>query len=130
MKMNNITSLLFSGRTLMVALASAFAVSCTTQDDFVNPVGQPAPAEELATSKTDVASLTVAGSFVEYSDDINCAECGFVVPEDATTIDAAKEGIKAGGVICLKKSFNYGAIEIVNVDGTAEKPVTIANCGE
>ena len=117
-------------RVLAVGLVFT-AASCTTQDDFVKPTETPSvPAASAATEATSVASLTVTGEFTEFRDQNECSTCSYVVPEDATVVDGAKLGIKPGSVICLNKAFKYNAVEFVNVTGTSENPVIIANCGE
>jgi hypothetical protein len=118
-------------RIFMVAILFVAAVSCTTQDDFVKPVEQPEAV--VATSDegaADVASVTVSGAFTEYRDEDLCASCTYVIPEDATIIDGAELKLEAGDVICLKKGVKYKAIELVNVEGTAEQPIIIGNCSE
>ena len=124
----NISNLL---RALAVGVIFT-AASCTTQDDFVKPAETPAPVTTVAADDetATVASLTVTGEFTEYRDQNECSTCTFVVPEGATVVDGAKAGIKPGSVICLNKAFKYNAVEFVNVSGTAENPVIIANCGE
>ena len=117
-------------RTLVVALLFT-AASCSTQDDFVKPAEITAPAAVAAADDaTAVASLTVSGEFTEFRDQNECSTCSFVVPEGTTEVDGAKLGIKPGNVICLSKAFKYTAVEFVNMAGTAENPVIIANCGE
>jgi hypothetical protein len=51
-----------------------------------------------------------------------------VVDANATVVDGAALGLKAGSVICLDAALKYGSLEFVNVDGTEEAPITIGNC--
>ena len=114
----------------LAVLAIFVGASCSTQDDFVKPTAAPVAAVEAAEETGEVASLTVSGEYTEFADQSECSTCSYVVPEGATVVDGAKLGIKPGNVICLNKDFKYNAVEFVNVVGTAESPVIIANCGE
>jgi hypothetical protein len=119
--------------SLRIALAAAVlftAASCTDDQELVQNEAAPAVAEEAAPVATgEMPSLTVSGAFVEYTEESACESCTFVVPEGASVVDGAKEGIKPGAVICLKSTFKYSnSLEFVNVQGEAGKPVTIATC--
>jgi hypothetical protein len=106
--------------------------SCSDQEALIAEPTKPAEVvEEVATEgEGESASVTVSGAFIEYSDGKLCSECTYVVPENATVVDGAKLGIKAGDVICLNSAFKYNAVEVVNVEGTSAEPVIVANCGE
>lgn len=132
-KTNNSNLLRVSFRSLAVALLFAAATSCTTEENIVDPAAAPAAEvveETPATATGEGSSLTVSGAFVEYADGNLCSECKFVLPADAKVVDGKELGIKPGDVICLNKAFEYGAVELVNVEGAEGKPVVIANCGE
>ena len=120
-------------RALVIGALFMATTSCSDQEDLIENETAATATQTAAEATSDIneaASLTVAGAFVEYKDVNACAECTYVIPEDATVVDGAELGIKAGDVICLKSTFKYKAVEVVNVEGTADAPVVIANCNE
>jgi hypothetical protein len=127
MKSTKNISNLFRALAVVLTLTAA---SCSTQEDFVKPVDAPVVTtdESTAAEEESVASLTVTGTYTEFSDNAECATCTYVVPEDATVVDGSD--FRPGDVICLNKAFKYKAIEFVNMEGTGESPITIANCGQ
>lgn len=58
-----------------------------------------------------------------------CSTCTYVVPPNTYKVDGAALGLKPGAVICLSSSNRYNNILFVNINGTAEQPITITNCG-
>src|SRR5262245_53500286 len=59
-----------------------------------------------------------------------CSTCTFVVPGDMRTVDGKLLGFNPGDVICLSAAIKYsGSITFTNVNGTADKPIVITNCG-
>jgi hypothetical protein len=133
MKITNNQSLFkLSFRSLAIALVALTAFNCTSEEELAAPPAEAAVevAETASSQSTDAASLTVSGAFIEYSDANLCAECTFVLPENASVVDGTALGIKPGDVVCLNSAFKYKAIELVNAEGSAEKPIIIATCGE
>ena len=132
-KTNNSNLLRVSFRSLAVAILFAVTTNCTTEETLVDPAAAPAAEiveETAAGTSAEGVSLTVSGAFIEYADGNLCSECKFVLPEDASVVDGEKLGIEAGDVICLNKAFQYGSVELINVEGAEGNPVVIANCGE
>ena len=125
-----ISCLVLSLRSLAFAIILIGASNCTTQEDFVKP--EEAQVVEAASPEgaAEVSSITVSGAFIEYTDQVSCAECSYVVPEGTTVVDGAELGIEPGDVVCLSKGLKYNAIEFVNVEGQAGKPIIVGNCGE
>ncbi len=124
--------LIITLRALMVVVLLGLTAQCTTDESFAEPeASDDALAEESVSAAARSASLTVSGAFIEYAEGSSlCSECSYILPEDATVVDGKVVGIKPGDVICLNSAFSYGSIELVNVDGSEESPIIIANCGE
>jgi hypothetical protein len=55
-------------------------------------------------------------------------KCDYVVPVKHVH-DGEKLGLKPGDVICIQSGVKYGPLKFINLRGTAEKPITIVNCG-
>ncbi len=70
-----------------------------------------------ATATTMAATTTV------------CSTCTYVVPSNTYKVDGNALGLKPGDVICLSSANKYANIVFVNINGTAEQPITITNCG-
>jgi hypothetical protein len=133
MKITNNQSLFkLSFRSLAFALVALTTFNCTSEEELTAPPAEAATEvpETATTASSDGASLTVSGAFIEYSDANLCSECTFVLPEEAGLVDGAALGIKPGDVVCLNSAFKYKAIELVNAEGSAGKPIIIATCGE
>jgi hypothetical protein len=127
----NISNLfMMSVRAFAIVLLFAATTNCTPEESLVEPAADAAEVatEVSGTDNGEGASLTVSGAFVEYSDANLCSECTYVIPEDASVVNGAELGVKAGDVLCLNSAFKYKAVELVNVEGTEGKPVIIANC--
>jgi hypothetical protein len=58
-----------------------------------------------------------------------CSTCTYVVPSNTYKVDGNALGLKPGAVICLSSANKYANIVFVNINGTAEQPITITNCG-
>ncbi len=56
-----------------------------------------------------------------------CNRCDYVVWEYET--DGRKLGIKPGDTICLSAAKKYSRLLLKNIEGTADNPVVITNCG-
>ena len=59
------------------------------------------------------------------------ADCGcdYVVPAGQHVTDGAALGIQPGDVICLQAGTSYGNLKFTNLQGTADNPIIIRNCG-
>ena len=64
----------------------------------------------------------------QFSDNVACSTCTYVVADDIATIDGKELGLAPGSVICLDAAKKYGNLTFVNVDGTEEAPITIGTC--
>lgn len=90
--------------------------------------------EDVATSATavegesNVGSITIEGANTQFSDNVECSTCTYVVAEDIETIDGKELGLAPGSVICLDAAKKYGNLTFVNVEGTEEAPITIGTC--
>ncbi|MFZ6011979.1 MAG: choice-of-anchor Q domain-containing protein [Bacteroidota bacterium] len=56
-----------------------------------------------------------------------CDQCDYIVSGYKT--DGVELEIKAGQVICLDASVAYEKVLFTNINGTADKPIIIRNCG-
>lgn len=104
-----------------------FMASC--QDDELTAI-----TEDVATSATavdgeaNVASLTIEGTNTEFSENVTCSTCTYVVAEDLEVIDGKELGLAPGSVICLDAAKKYGNLTFTNLEGTEDAPITIGNC--
>ena len=59
------------------------------------------------------------------------ADCGcdYVVPAGQHVTDGAVLGIQPGDVICLQAGISYKNLKFTNLQGTANNPIIIRNCG-
>ena len=59
------------------------------------------------------------------------ADCGcdYVVPAGQHETNGATLGIQPGDVICLQAGTSYGNLKFTNLQGTADNPIVIRNCG-
>src|SRR5882672_4428909 len=56
-----------------------------------------------------------------------CEKCTHVLPFDAANVDGSVLKIKPGDVICLQSGV-YGPLRFINLNGTADNPITITSC--
>jgi hypothetical protein len=105
-------------KNMMVFFLSIILVSffgCSEEDQNITPVQS---TQDSATS----ADATLAPAA--------CSTCTFVVPANMATIDGKVLGFKPGDVICFSAANKYTTtITFKNIIGTADKPITITNCG-
>ncbi|WP_375577858.1 right-handed parallel beta-helix repeat-containing protein [Marivirga tractuosa] len=57
----------------------------------------------------------------------DCSQCTYIVTDYKT--DGAELNFKPGDVICLDSEIAYDRLLFSNINGTAEKPIIIRNCG-
>jgi hypothetical protein len=121
--------------TLKKAMFTATAVIALmqcTEEELVKPSAIATESEISAASASNhatVSSLTVTGANTTYTTLTDCKTCTYIVSPKEELIDGKILGFKPGNIICLNKGVNYGNIEIINVEGTIEKPITIATIG-
>ena len=101
-------------------------------DDSIVPSSSTAPAvAEMASASAPVAvsSFTVSGVNTVYKTANDCSTCTYIVAENAKVVNGKELGLKPGDVICLNSRYNYGDIELVNIEGTVEHPIVITTVG-
>ena len=99
--------ILFSGGFLSLT-------NCTDDAKMLDPV----------TSSTST-SLATATTIVSE----DCAMCTYVVPSNAYVVDGALLNLQPGSVIGLSSTATYKNLVFRNLNGTAENPIIIRNCG-
>lgn len=113
--------------SVLSAASVFFMASC--QDDELTEISQDATTSAMAVEgESNVASLTIEGTNTEFSDNVTCSTCTYVVAEDLEVIDGKELGLAPGSVICLDAAKKYGNLTFVNIEGTEEAPITIGNC--
>jgi hypothetical protein len=58
-----------------------------------------------------------------------CTSCTYTVPANTNVVDGKTLGLKPGSVICLNAAYTYTTLLFRNIQGTADKPIIIQNCG-
>jgi hypothetical protein len=116
------------------ALFASFAICLLSrcQDNELASITKDTPTEAAAATEVaepNVASITITGTNTVFTAKVDCKTCTFVVSDKLETIDGKALGLKPGSVICLDAALKYGHISFENLDGTAEQPITIGNCG-
>jgi hypothetical protein len=113
---------------LFTIAAVCLLASC--QNDELETITTDAETQMASTGEVEsnITSLTITGLNTEFVETVDCSTCTFVVAEGTEVVDGQALGLKPGSVICLDKTVRYGNLSFVNVDGTAENPVTIGNC--
>lgn len=106
--------------------------SCTQESDLTAPTlaadNSAAPATTVI--NTEVPNFTISGVYTEVVSDVDCATCTFVVAPGTAQVDGKALGIKPGAVICLQTGAKYPSMEFVNLEGTANSPITVGYCNE
>jgi hypothetical protein len=106
-----------------------------SDDEIIAPKADATAAAPVTEEITDATeqplafSLTISGAHTTFSKANNCSSCTFVVPANTFIIDGKEKGFKPGDVICLDAAIKYGSLEFVNMEGSADKPIIISNCG-
>lgn len=124
--------ILVATKLFALAVSVFFLSSCSTEDEMIAPASTTATEETATTSanEPEVASFTLSGIYTDITENTDCATCTYVVPVTATTIDGKELGFAPGSVICLDKALRYKSLEFVNLEGTAESPITISYCSK
>jgi hypothetical protein len=130
--MKKIQGILIVTKLFALAVSVFFLSSCSTDEEMIAPASASATEEIVTTpaNEPETASLTVSGIYTEITENADCATCTYVVPVNATTIDGKELGFAPGSVICLDKTLQYKSLEFVNLEGTAESPITISYCSK
>lgn len=124
MKFKN--TLLSPVRTIVLTVAAGWLTTACQENEF-DEIANNAKTEITASEQVaGPTSLTVVGENTIFVSGVDCKTCTFVVAEGATEVDGAELGLSAGSIICLKSGINYGDITFVNLNGTTEKPIIIA----
>lgn len=119
-----------------VALAATAIIGlaqCSEEEIAPTPVAAASESqvsESTSASATNVSSFTVTGINTIYNTAKDCSTCTYIVAQDSHVVDGKALGIKPGDVICLNSIYKYGDLELVNLEGTAEKPVVITTVGD
>lgn len=108
-------------------VAIGFLASC--QDDEILAVAEDPQTTAASVTESEIGSLTITGSNTQFAERVTCSTCTFVVDPNAEIIDGQELGLKPGAVICLQTGVKYGNLEFTNLEGTADKPITIGTCG-
>lgn len=109
------------------ALALFIFAQCNSEDPKVETTQAAADTETVVKDgEGPVVSLTIDGIHTVISSIEDCKTCDYVVPENATLVDGKEIGIKPGQAICLNENFHYGNLKLINLEGEANNPITIA----
>jgi hypothetical protein len=113
--------------------ASAIIVFAQCSEEEIAPVASSASSTETAVStasaNVNASSFTVTGINTVYNTAKDCSTCTYVIAEDSNVVDAKALGVKPGDVVCLNSLYNYGDLELINIEGTSDEPVVITTVG-
>jgi hypothetical protein len=121
-------------KKVFFAAATAFSfIQCSEEEGLVTSPTQTA-VEQSVSARTEarpsVTSLTISGVNTTFATAKDCATCTYIVPSGTSIVDGKALGLGAGSVICLNSLFEYGALELTNIEGTEERPIVITTVGE
>lgn len=106
-------------------VAICFLASCQDEEIAAAPTNSESAA--VSDGESNIASLTITGENTEFSETVNCSSCTYVVDKNSEVVDGNELGLKPGSVICLNSAVKYGNLSFINVHGTTENPIIIAN---
>jgi hypothetical protein len=112
--------------------ATAIIGLAQCSEEEIVPTAVPAAVtseQTVSSSVQSVSSFTVTGINAIYNTAKDCSTCTFIIPGDATVVNGKELGVKPGDVICLNSIYKYGDLELINIEGTSEKPVSITTVG-
>ena len=122
---------IFSMRNLLLASAAVlFMASCQEEEEFAAVSRKAEVAQATANTDSNVQSLTITGENTKFVGAVDCATCTYFVAAGETVIDGNELGLEPGSVICLDNALRYGNLEVLNVAGTEEAPITIGTCSK
>ncbi len=110
---------------MVIVIAGWLAMACQ-ETAFEEVATQAETMEAVSETQASIGSLTIIGENTEVRTGVDCKTCTFVVAKDASVVDGAALGLKAGSVICLESGVSYGDLTFVNLIGTSEQPIVIA----
>lgn len=110
-------------KILVAAIVIVFLSQCSVEEIVPNQIDRSPVISELPAAAA--GSLTISGVYTIYETIKDCKTCTFIIPADLTEIDGIELNLKAGSVICLKKSIQYGDLNFTNLEGTEESPIRI-----
>jgi hypothetical protein len=124
---NNLRKALTS--LVYATVAIVLITSCSDENTMIEneTAKQQLPVIEVR-EEADVASVTLSGVHTDFVEEIDCATCTFVVPDDMTVVDGFVYKLQPGSVVCLTKGRKLGEVEFVNMVGAPDQPITIATC--
>ena len=127
--MNKMQKIFSVAQKLVVAIAMFIALVQCSEEDIITPsnVNNAATENAALPEQSSLASITISGIHTNMTENIDCSTCTFVVADKTQHIDG--KDIKPGSVICLDKALKYDMLELENLVGTAENPITIGYCG-
>jgi hypothetical protein len=123
-------NLLSKVKFCLLIASSAFAFTQCSEDEIKPsvPVQGEAVTANVSTQEDVPFSLNISGIHTFSTSEVTCKTCKYIVATDVNVIDGEKLGIKPGDLICLDAARKYGSLEFINLNGTIENPVVIANC--
>ena len=113
---------------MFTLVAGCLLMAC--QEDEFETVAKEAEAKMdvvPAATSSNIGSITIIGENTQVAGSVDCKTCTFIVDNESETIDGAELGAKPGNIICLETGISYGHITFVNLQGTEENPILIAN---
>lgn len=112
-------------KILLFAVIIALASAC--QENEFEEIARPVDPElNIQDTQIDIGSITIVGENTLVKTLPDCETCTFVVQEDNVIIDGDALNLEPGSIICLKTGVQYGDLTFVNLRGTPEHPITIA----
>ena len=116
---------LMSMKKILFAAFTLFIFSQCAEEEIAPAQPAAATAEAPAVAVDPTGSMTISGIYTTYEAIEDCKTCTFVVPADMAIVDGKELDLKAGAVICLDKTIQYGDVDFVNLEGTEESPIRI-----
>jgi hypothetical protein len=120
-------------KKVLFAATAVFALTqCSQEEELLAPAATPATPElaiSAASASRSISSLTVSGIHTAFATAADCKKCTYVVPEGTTVLDGKEIGLQPGNILCLNTAFEYGALELTNLEGTEENPIVITTVG-
>ncbi|HYC86640.1 MAG TPA: hypothetical protein VEB86_15515 [Chryseosolibacter sp.] len=120
-------------KKVLFAATAVFSLTQCTQDEALTPAivkaAQPEVSISAASAASSISSLTISGIHTAFESGTDCKTCTYIVPEGTTTVDGKEIGLQPGNIICLNTAFQYGALELTNIEGTEQEPIVIKTVG-
>lgn len=117
-------------KKVVLSTAAVFALMQCSEEE-VAPSNVPATEISISAASAPVLpTVTVTGVNTVYATAKDCSTCTYIIPAGSTVVDGKELNLKPGSVVCINTLFKYGNLELVNVEGTSENPITITTVGE